>query len=241
MPATRYKIWAIGSPVGQGATQSMNVGVAGIAKKALPQLPYTVANELICVKLARAVLLPIPPGFIIEEGGEPYYVSLNFNLAGQDLPPANVSDLVQNHPNLACGIILFDAWVVNGDRHRNNIAYDTSTNKVQIYDHSHAFCYGNSPEQHLETNRENLGIGGHCLASAIQSLDGFAEWAERIKLVPDYYIREVISSTVELGLPEDQVNFCSDYLIERKSKLMGLIRTHDHVFSSVDPGLWSAL
>ncbi|MCB9654160.1 MAG: hypothetical protein H6729_08540 [Deltaproteobacteria bacterium] len=50
---------------------------------------YVVANELIAEHLARALLLPIPPGFIIEHKGKPHYVSLNFNLSGEDLPPAN--------------------------------------------------------------------------------------------------------------------------------------------------------
>jgi hypothetical protein len=91
MPATRYKIWSIGSPVGEGAMQSMHVGVAGLAKCALPAQPYAVVNELICGHLAHALLLPIPPGFIIEHEDKPYHVSLNFNLAGEDLPPVDAA------------------------------------------------------------------------------------------------------------------------------------------------------
>src|SRR5438128_655766 len=138
MPATSYKIWAMGAAVGQGAMASLHVGVAGVAKAANAGEPYAVASELICGYLARAVLLPIPPGFIIENAGVKHHVSLNFNLAGQALPPANAAAIVANHPSLAWGIVLFDVWVLNGDRHNGNIAYDQPSNRVQIFDHSHA-------------------------------------------------------------------------------------------------------
>src|SRR5262249_23482686 len=137
MPATRYKIWQIGAAVGDGATHSFHVGVAGIAKGASVDLPYVVANELLCNLLARSIFLPTPPGFIIEHNNQPHYVSLNFNLAGHDLPPADAAALVANHPRLACGIVLFDMWVVNDDRHGRNIVFDTASNKVEVFDHSH--------------------------------------------------------------------------------------------------------
>ena len=141
VPATRYKIWSVGAPVGQGATQSFHVGVAGIAKGSSPWPSFIVDNDLICRDYAQIFLLPIPPGFIIDHNGTPHYVSLNFNLSGEDLPPADPGMIASDHPELACGIVLFDVWIVNGDRHRGNIAHDRTTNRVQISDHSHClFC-----------------------------------------------------------------------------------------------------
>ncbi len=124
MPATKYKVWAVGAPLGVGATGALHIGIAGIAKPNSAALPLVVANELVCGLLAKAILLPSPPGFIIEHNSQPYYVSLNFNLAGVALPPADVKKLVASQPELASGVLLFDAWVANGDRHRANIAYD---------------------------------------------------------------------------------------------------------------------
>lgn len=229
MPATAYKIWTIGSPVGAGAMQSIHVGVAGVAKAAMTGMPYAVSNELICGYLARAILLPVPPGFLINKGGVPHHVSLNFNLAGQDLPPADASAIVAAHPRLAWGILLFDAWVVNFDRHCGNISFDQASNQVQVFDHSHAFCHTNL-QQHLNANVTSLGIGGHCLAPEVVDTAGFDEWHTRIMCVPEFYIREVVSAAVGAGLPPSEVQFCTDYLLARRQNLRSIFEANRLTF-----------
>jgi hypothetical protein len=49
------------------------------------------------------MMLPIPPSFLIEKEGKPHHVSLNFNLAGQSLPPVDAAAMVSAHPKLAVG------------------------------------------------------------------------------------------------------------------------------------------
>lgn len=229
MPATAYKIWTFGPPVGIGAMQSLHVGVAGVAKAADPGVPYAVSNELICGYLARAILLPVPPGFLITKAGVPYHVSLNFNLAGQDLPPADGAALVAAHPELAWGIILFDAWVVNFDRHNGNIAFDQASNKVQVYDHSHAFCHSNL-QSHLNYQSTSLGIGGHCLAAEVTATAGFNAWYDRILSIPTFYIEEVVASAVSAGLPQNEVQFCTAYLLARRQQLRNIFHANRAAF-----------
>src|SRR5690348_5320474 len=60
--ASRYKVWAWGGPVGLGVTGSVYVSMSAVAKKATPVEPYIVGNELVCNMVARALLLPCPPG-----------------------------------------------------------------------------------------------------------------------------------------------------------------------------------
>jgi hypothetical protein len=159
MPATSYKVWAWGPPVGIGATGACYVGVAGVANKATAAEPFIVANEIFCNSI------------------------LDFNLAGQALPPVTASTIVAAFPRLSWGIILFDMLVMNGDRHGQNIAHDTATQKVQIFDHSHAFLRPQGDiAATLAANDGNLGFGGHCLAQEIDTFDGFDIWNERIKL-----------------------------------------------------------
>jgi len=235
MPATRYKIWQTGGPVGQGASNSFHVGVAGVAKMDQAALPFVVANELICSLLARAILLPIPPGFIIDHQGVPCYVSLNFNLAGEDLPPVDAAVISAQQPTLSCGIVLFDVWVVNRDRHSRNIANDKTTGKVHIFDHSHAFFSGRAS---LETNRNQLGIGGHCLVPELTTFKGLHDWLNRINGIPEYYVREAIASAVKVGLPDVDRDFCSDFLLERRKRLVDLIKANRNSFSKIQPPLW---
>jgi hypothetical protein len=139
MPATKYKLIAVGPQAAASATAPVHVHLAGIAKKATSGQPYIVANELVCGRIAGALLLPCPPGALMQKDVDTYFFSLDFNIAGETLPPVSASALVAKNPRLAWGIIVFDAFVMNGDRHPGNIAHDTSTDKIQIFDHSHAF------------------------------------------------------------------------------------------------------
>ncbi len=237
MPATRYKIWQVGDRVDDGASQSFHVGVAGIAKKRSDQQPLVVANELLCVSLARAILLPVPPGFIIEHESSPCYVSLNFNLAGEDLPPASPAGVVSQDPALACGIVLFDIWVTNCDRHDRNLMHDRGTGRVQVFDHSHALFGPNGGRGQLESHRKELGIAGHCLAPEIVNPAGMHTWNERIKSVPDYYIRGIVEAAVAVGLPDTDRDFCADFLLERRTQLLDLIANHRETFPKMQYSL----
>src|SRR5258708_35918019 len=113
--------------------------MAGIAKKSKANEPHIVGNELVCNMLGRMLLLPCPPGALLENNGEVYFCSLDFNMAGQALPPAPAAIIVSEAPELSWGVTLFDILVMNPDRHPQNISYNLQTKDVTIFDHSHAF------------------------------------------------------------------------------------------------------
>lgn len=244
MPATRYKLWQKGSAVGSGVTGAFHVAMAGIAKCSCAGMPYTVANELICGYLARAVLLPMPPGFIMEDQGVPYYVSMNFNLAGQDLPPANPKKITDRNPSLSWGIILFDALIANFDRHDQNIFYDSVSGKVQIFDHSHAFITGHDTDSAInefERRRTSAGIGEHCLARTISTLDGLEEWAARFRSIPEFYIRDVVKSAKTVGFSDDLAKYATKILMDRKENLLELVLSNRSRFPSLAADLFDVL
>ena len=239
MPATHYKVWEWGSRVGRGAMDSCYVGVAGVAKRATDAHPYAVVNELVCGDLARVLRLPCPPGFIVDREGVPYHVSLNFNLSGEDLPPADATAIAANHPEVSWAIIAFDALIVNGDRHTRNLAYDEDREAIQLFDHSHALMTGNDPRARLEGLEDELGIGGHCLANAITTLDGLDEACDRIVGVPGYYIRDAVEAAKAVGLADDDATVCRDFILARQGRIEELIRTNRDRFAGVADELWN--
>ena len=241
MPSTRYKIWSFGPSVGEGITQANYIGVSGVAKAASDDLPFVITNELICSYLAKAILLPIPPGFVIEDEGIPYFVSLNFNLVGEDLPPANVSKIVKNHPELSCGIILFDLWILNNDRHTNNISYDKDSDRVQIFDHSHALMTNKDLFTDSTLGKTNIIIDEHCLARELEDLDGMVKWLNRIQSIPEYYIREVVESAMSFGLNDESPEICISFLLERQMNLQSLISENLSMFPKIQPTLFDSL
>jgi hypothetical protein len=217
VPATQYKIITVGPQVAGTATAPVMVHIAGVAKKRLPGQPFIVANELVCGAVARLLLLPCPPSALMQNNGETYFFSLDFNIAGQALPPINAAGVVAKFPDLSWGIIVFDAFVMNGDRHNRNIAFDTTANKVQIFDHSHALLTPNGDVQQSLANREKiLAIGGHCLAQEVTSTHGMTEWIQRVKAIPDYFIEGIVQAGCECGIPQDKATLLTDFLKKRR-------------------------
>jgi len=167
----------------------------------------------------------------MQSDQETYFFSLDFNIAGQSLPPINAAELVMKHPDLAWGVIIFDAFVMNGDRHPANIAYDVSTDKVQIFDHSHAFL---SPAGDIKTNlanrENNLAVGSHCLVQEINNTQGMSPWLDRVILIPDYFIDGVISAGCACGIPASEQSFLNDFMKKRRDKLSDLFKANMNSF-----------
>jgi hypothetical protein len=169
---------------------------------------------------------------------------MNFNLAGQDLPPANAKKITDNHPGLSWGIILFDTLISNFDRHSENIFYDSSSQRVQIFDHSHAFIVGadvDSAKVDFERRSSSAGIGGHCLAETISSINGLKQWALRFSLIPDFYIIEVVNSAKTVGLSGDLADYATNFLLDRRTKLLHLITANRAQFPNLAPDLFDSL
>lgn len=70
----------------------------------------------------------------------------------------------------------------------------------------------------------------------LKDLGGMRDWISRIKCVPDFYIEEVVKAAVEVGLESTAVQFCSDYLKDRRDRLEQLIRNNVNRFPCVRQG-----
>jgi len=240
MPLPRYKIFKPGGPVRRGVTDAYYVNVTGIAKND-KHGPNIVLNEYVSHHLATGLMLPVPTGFIIDRAGESHFVSLDFTLAGENLPPANVQLLLANHGLLASGIILFDTWIMNSDRHTQNIAYDRINNRVQIFDHSHALFGFGDIKRHLAENVKKPCIDRHCLAQEIKTIEGMKEWNNKINELPEFYIREGIKNGEELGLPSDSTETCVKFMLERRKMLLPLIYDNQSLFPNIPNSEWEKL
>jgi hypothetical protein len=168
-----------------------------------------------------------------------HFASLNFNLSGQSLPPADPAAIASAFPALSWGILLFDMWVLNGDRHNGNISHDTIANKVQLFDHSHAlFARGD-----FQPFVNAPAIGGHCLAPMIASLDGLTDWNSHIGSVPERFVRTIVGDVVgdEFGISAARAQECSDFLIARRSHLIDVAKTNAALFPKVLAAAWNGV
>ena len=225
MQSAHYKIWQKGPAVGQGVTESFHVGVAAVAKTDGPQAPHAVANEHICASLARAICLPVPPVFQIVMDSKIWSASMNFNLSGQNLPPASAKELVAAFPDLAWGIFLFDVWICNPDRHSGNLSFDQQKKQVQIFDHSHALFARNGLTS-LQLNQNQLGTGGHCLAPHLTDYFLADPWLKRISEVPEHYIDCALGGLESINVDAALAFSTKNFLLNRVLQLKQLVKAN---------------
>lgn len=252
------RVVSFNGPVGSGVTDSQYVHLSGIAKNSVNGGMYCLCNEVIAAEIAHYLRLPIPPYTLLHAKAPSipakqswWFASLDFNIAGLALPPITPQECVTRLPDMATGIVLFDALIANTDRHRKNIAFDASETPplISIYDHSHAL-YGVVPDGgtfRLSQASADLGITGtgllegnrHCLLDWLSSDSHFDKWITRIESIPDFLINEICEESVTYGANQEEASAMRTFLCDRRSNFRNLIETHQAEFKGINQ--WSML
>ncbi len=255
MPNAIYRIESLGRQLGIGVAGARYVQLSAVAKDNT-HAPYCIPNELICGELGRFLRLPVPPvGIVSQTTGTPLFASLNFNLTGNSLPPVNVGQCMRQLPRLSAGLLLFDIWVANCDRHPENFSVDflASPPQMNVFDHSHAL-FGYAPgagERRLKALLDRLGISWttnnavdsgqhrHCLLDVVNSDNEFGFWTRRIRAMPDFYIEEICRDAQPYGLTARESEEAAHFLKTRRDNLQTIIRSHQAEFTAINT--WSLL
>jgi hypothetical protein len=260
-----YQIIKFEQQVGAGVSLPWWAAVRAVLKENSTSAPYCVANELICSQLGQFLGLPIPPcGLFLEPRNLarlPYFGALNFNLRGISLPPADPDECVvaysdPSHPRLdiATGVLLFDIWIANGDRHPRNLTLDMSATPPQlhVFDHSHAL-FGREAGHgaaRLGRLRNELGIAEgtdpsgnrHCLLDSVRTNSRFGTWVKRIQQVPDYAISDVVGRAFEAShITSAEAGEAVNFLLYRRSNLAAIINANRNRFTGIPDANWGEL
>lgn len=220
-----YTVDTWGARVGAGATDPQYCTLNGVAKVSpAGAKPYLVANEHVCARLASIINLPVPPGVIVEAAsGGMGYVVLRFGNANERPPRLIPTDLTNDYPDIAAGILAFDCWVANGDRHAENLAYSPGIWPPMAFDHSHAFFGdpGNPARLMDHTLIAQVGI----LAQHMTDADPFQEWVERIQSVRPGVIGEVLEGLVARSIIDPgEASIGTGFLTARQAILPDLLK-----------------
>jgi hypothetical protein len=204
-----------------------------------PESPLAVANEYICAELAKHIRLPLPPHFLakIKRTEHPAFCMMDANMKGTRLPAIDPVQAVADEPDICTGVLLFDIWVGNDDRHLRNISYQAERppHKISIFDHDRApFFYTDFARR----NRYGLGIirpdgMRHCLLDRVDTIDYFDKWINRIKGVRSEYIEEILTDAVQLGLPDTVRVVGYDYLLHRRNNIDHFVRDCQSEFTGI--------
>lgn len=242
-----HRIAATGLPTHIGVT-GVHQGTLVAYLKPLTFPTYLAANELIAAELGRFLGLPIPAGGVAwsgVKGAPPFFASVSFNLSGADLPPIDVDTLVKKKPDLAAGIVVFDALIANLDRHAKNLSYSPKDDALHVFDHSHAL-FGPLPAEGISRlgimkNKLCLNLDKqtdprytrHCLGDSIKDATQLLPWLLKVKEMPTSWLGRVVT-TQGVALSNEEAICVLDFLEYRRDNLREIFQANQHQFPSLN-------
>jgi hypothetical protein len=212
-----------------GASAPQRCALSGVAKRNSMDTSYAVPNEFICGRLGLLIGLPVPPGAVVTtDEGKLAYVSLRFGPKGQSPPPIDPREFVEDNPNIAAGVVAFDYWIGNADRHEHNLAYVRGEPKipVTVFDHSHALLgvQAGAAVQRLRRMVDDPLVSG-VLRQHVTSSREFGAWADRISEVSSELIRDICRTVIHPdGITADECTVAAEFLIHRKEHVLEKLR-----------------
>ncbi|MFW6776268.1 hypothetical protein ACOACO_18450 [Nocardioides sp. CPCC 205120] len=238
-----YEVTAIKSPVGVGVTGAAYCELGGILKVDTAGAAYTVANEYVASRLALLLGLPVPPGTVVKlKNGDLGYAMMKFGLAGDSPPPMDAAAFVAHRPYLAAGIVLFDAWILNADRHSGNIAYiPPSRDLVSVFDHSHCLLgiHKGKAVDRLTALIDDTHLGHGALVAHLKKTTDLESIAGQIAGIRETTIREICRPLSGLGVcTKAERDKLVEVLIHRSKALRDFVIRDRAKFTGISDDDW---
>jgi hypothetical protein len=235
---------AWGLPVGEGASAARYCTFGGVGKLNSPASPYAVANEFIAGRLGMIIGLPVPPGTTATtDDGELAYVGFRFGKQGEKPPPIIPEHFVADNPHLAAGVVAFDSWIGNEDRHPKNLSYVREPRiPPVVFDHERALL-GAEAGKAVErlTDRVGESFVGGCLATEIRDGASFDDWAARIASISAGVIRDVCATALSVGaVTADENEAAIAFLQQRQTRIVEFVSSSPALANVAQWGLHAA-
>jgi hypothetical protein len=225
-----YNLRRIGKKTPTGITSPVFCSLEAILKRDCPDSPYCVYSELIAVRLAQTINIPVAAGVLTKTESCEAYASIELASSGSRLPdlsPTQYAKAASQYPHEAAALLVFDIFIGNWDR-RGNIKASflkPHLSLLQGFDHEHALLsIEDDPVKSIQRLGEmDLIVTGHPFIG--QSL--FIEkirWANRITAIDDALIHECCELKRQLGtVTTEMQKSLADALCKRKRNLRDLI------------------
>jgi hypothetical protein len=213
-----------------GINEARYLTLQGIGKADQYDHINRVGAEAICSRLGMILGLPVPPGVVVQDpDGRFTWVSLQFGdlsaLPAPIVPPA----LVQHRPADAAGVIVFDHWVGNDDRHDGNLAFSQGNLPLAVFDHDQALGGGFRSEIPLlpgKADQALLDPANHCLMPHAPPAHFFEPWLDLVRSTPASLIEAQCADLVRAGYwTDDEAAAVSAFLTLRREHLSEILRS----------------
>ena len=172
-----------------------------------------------------------------------FFASVSFNFSSAELPPCDISALGAADPSLCAGILMFDALIGNLDRHAGNLAFYAPSSQSYVFDHSHALfgeTYGKGVQRLMGLRdaaclnferKTDPRYTRHCLIDVIVDGSTLTPWLDKIRSIPDWWIRETVLSAYKLNASEQSAAI--DFLRHRRDNLATIIQSRIQHFPNL--------
>lgn len=218
----------------EGSEGVSAVRMTAYVRRPTAKRPYGVVNDYIASALGMAVGLPVPPGTLMQTRSEFAYISLGFSDRGDRLPPALLDEFAEERPWEATGVLAFDQWIYNSDRHSGNLAFDSKLG-VSVYDHDLSLI-ARANERPVDTLREyrDKELSGHPLAKYVKNASYFESWFDRIAGIRTEEVRRIVRTCSKLGLIENELKQeLINFVDFRKAKVKEYIERTRNEYSEI--------
>lgn len=222
-----------GSP---GITAPVACTIHGILKFDSAESPHLVYNELVSLKLAQSLKVPVADGVLTVSGDGLAYASLEVALPGISLPdalPSQFGAIARDYPHESAGLLAFDILIGNFDRGRN-LKASLVTPHIPLFcafDHSHVLLNikGNPQDSIQSMKSDNLLILSHPFFKRI-SRKNLDIWIKRIARLDTDIIRDCcIYGKPFRAVSEDLQHDLFAALSHRARNLANIISAHQEV------------
>lgn len=166
------------------------VSFSSYVRRSTHERPWAVVNDYIATTMALAAGVPVPPNALVEFRQTTGHLALAYGEGGMTPPPVDLSQAVPDDPWAATGIMVFDQWLLNEDRHEDNVVKLPGRPLVAI-DHDGALLGHDrvaDPVSALAGMRERWVVNG-AIAQHLTTWEYVTPWTHRIKSVTQEEIR----------------------------------------------------
>lgn len=213
----------------------------------VPDQPTVAANEWIAVKLAGLLGLPVLDHQILSMGGD-----LFFGSAWMQKPTfypwidEGKWKRCENRDRIY-GIAVFDCWLINQDRHAANLIVRRVRLRQERFllllnDHSHLLVSPLGPEKigRLMSRVDappNLFVSLPLIRANVVDPAEIHAVIDQIEALSDADIQAVVESTPDQLLAAADRAIYSQFLIERRTRLRGLMQAGSSIFPNLKGAL----
>lgn len=233
MPEPTYRIRRIYSRKVKGITRASQGTLDAVLKFDSDESPHCVYNEIVALRLAQTLHIPIADGALTLTPDGQTYASLELAASGLQLPDvlkARLDGVARRYPDEVAALVAFDLLIGNFDRGSNLKAVLASPHLhlFRAFDHSHALLSVKpAPEDSIKAlGNDGLLVRFHPFYGRV-SARLLSAWSARIAQTPVILIRECCMQGKPFrAVTTEMQSALTDALVRRARALPGIITAH---------------